>query len=135
MPDKDPAHWLYRLRPDEWLRAADNELGHAEEALGRRAVRPAVTHARRAAGMAANALLWRTERPGWGRSYMEHVIAMCDDATAPETIRQAARQLRDTPPAPPALLRLGAPDRGAIDAAAAIVSWVRSAIEAGPPEN
>jgi hypothetical protein len=126
MPAKDPAHWLYRLAPDEWLRAADNELVHAEDALGRRAVRPAVTHARRAAGMAANALLWRAERPAWGRSYMEHVIGICDDTTVPEAIRGAARQLRDTAPVPPQLVKLGAPDRTALDAASAIISWARS---------
>jgi HEPN domain-containing protein len=125
MPDKDPAHWLYRLAPDEWLRAADNELGHAEEALGRRAIRPAVTHARRAAGMAANALLWQGDRPAWGRSYMEHVIAVCDDGGVPEAIRDAARRLRDTPPAPPELVKLGPPDRSAVEAAAAIVAWAR----------
>jgi len=57
MPGTDPTHWLRRFDADEWLLAADTELRHCEETLARRAVRPAVTHARRAAGMAWNAVL------------------------------------------------------------------------------
>ncbi len=61
MPGPDPAHWLHRLTAEEWLAAAETEIGHAEAALARRAARPGVTHARRAAGMAWNAVL--TVRP------------------------------------------------------------------------
>jgi HEPN domain-containing protein len=130
MPTKDPAHWLYRLEPAEWLAAARTELHHADEALARRAIRPAVTHARRAAGMAANALLWQDERPAWGRSYMEHVTALVDDTAAPEAVRAAARALRDTPPAPPSLVKLGPPDRAAVVAALTIVKWAEAALNA-----
>src|SRR5690242_7949825 len=96
--EKDPAHWLYRLDPAEWLAAAATDLSQGRAALARRAIRPAVTPARRAAGMAANAVMWLEERPSWGRSYMEHVIALADDASLPAEVRQAARLLRETPP-------------------------------------
>jgi HEPN domain-containing protein len=122
---KDPHHWLHRLDEAEWLAAAEVELGHAAAALDRRAVRPAVVHARRAAGMALNALLCREERPAWGRSYMEHVTALCEDATVSEEVRAAARQLRDTPAAPPSLVKLGAPDRDVHRAAALLCDWAR----------
>ena len=37
---KDSTHWLYRFTVEEWLAAADNELGLCESALHRRAFRP-----------------------------------------------------------------------------------------------
>ena len=130
MPSKDPAHWLYRLEPAEWLAAARTELQHADQALARRAIRPAVTHARRAAGMAANALLWQGERPAWGRSYMEHVVALAqtadDDTVIPAAVRAAARLLRDTPSQPSGLIAIGKPDMTALEAARAIVEFARA---------
>jgi HEPN domain-containing protein len=129
MPAKDPAHWLYRLDPHEWLAAAATDLAHGRAALQRRAIRPAVTHARRAAGLAANAVLWLEEHPAWGRSYMEHVAALADDASVPATVREAAQLLRETPPQAPALVKLGSPDPGALDAAQAILDWAKSRTE------
>jgi len=125
MPGPDPAHWLHRLTAEEWLAAAVTELAHAEAALARRAARPGVTHARRAAGMAWNAVL--TVRPDErsGRSYMEHVVALAGDATAPDEIRAAAQRLRDTPAAPPALVTLGKPDLGPAQAARTILNHAR----------
>ena len=73
--------------------------------------------------MALNALLWSGERPAWARSYMEHVSGLCDDDEAPEEIRAAARQLRDTPAQPPQLVRLGPPDLGPLAAARLIAAW------------
>jgi hypothetical protein len=129
VPDRDQQHWLYRLSDDEWLKAADSELDQGEKALERRAFRQAITHARRGAGMALNAILWRTPEaawPLWGRSYMEHVIALASDATAPAELQHAAGLLRDTPPQAPALVQLGAPDRRTLDAARRIVQWART---------
>jgi hypothetical protein len=134
MPGVDPSHWLFRLSPSEWLAAADTELGHAAEKLAARAVRPGVTHARRAAGMAWNALMALAPEPAtsdpmiarFGRSYMDHIVALAsDEGTAPE-IRAAAQVLRDTPPAPPELITLGKPDLHVLEAARAIVQSVRS---------
>ena len=133
MPGPDPSHWLHRLTPAEWLDAADTELAHAAEALARRAFRPGVTHARRAAGMAWNAVLAAAADDAaiarFGRSYMEHVAALATATDAPAPVRAAAELLRDTPPAPPALVTLGKPDQPDVrplDAARAIAAHARA---------
>jgi hypothetical protein len=140
VPGPDPSHWLHRLTPAEWLAAAETELAHAEAALARRAIRPGVTHARRASGMAWNALLAAAPDPDgalvdrFGRSYMEHVTALADAFDVPPEVRAAAQLLRDTPPAPPTLVSLGkpgAPDLRAVDAARTIVTHARSAASSG----
>ena len=129
MPGRDPGHWLYRLDAAEWLAAAATELAHAEEKLSHRAVRPGVTHARRAAGMAWNAVLVAAPDERYGRSYMDHVVALAqapdDDASIPAAVRAAARLLRDTPPVPPTLITIGKPDMSALDAAQTIVDFAR----------
>jgi hypothetical protein len=129
----DPPHWLYRLTPAEWLDAATTELEHARAALERRAARPGVTHARRAAGMAWNAVLAAEPDAAtadalvarFGRSYMEHVAALAAADDVPADVREAARRLRDTPAAPPALITLGKPELGALDAATVITAHAR----------
>jgi hypothetical protein len=131
MPGPDPSHWLHRLTPAEWIAAAETELQHAGEALARRAVRPGVTHARRAAGMAWNAVLTAAADgedalvARFGRSYMDHVAALAGAPDVPADVRSAAAFLRDTPPAPPTLITLGKPgepDMRALDAARTIVA-------------
>jgi hypothetical protein len=135
MPGPDPSHWLHRLTPAEWLAAADTELAHAEEALARRAARPGVTHARRAAGMAWNAVLAAATGDDaeailarYGRSYMEHVVALAAAEDVPADVRAAAALLRDTPPAPPELVTLGKPDLRVAEAARMIATHARAAL-------
>jgi hypothetical protein len=128
MPGTDPTHWLFRLSADEWLAAAETELRHCQEALARRAARPGVTHARRGAGMALNAILVLRQNEGYGRSYMDHVVALSTDEAAPETVRAAAQALREIPPAPPELITLGKPDMRALDAAEAIMAYARARV-------
>jgi len=130
MPGPDPAHWLHRLTAAEWLAAADNELALAEAALARRAFRPGVTHARRAAGMAWNAVLVATPDADdrYGRSYMDHVHALADAPDLPDELRHAAQLLRDTSPAPPQLVKLGPPEAAPARAARAIVEHARARI-------
>ena len=130
MPGPDPAHWLHRFTPDEWLAAAATELEHCAETLARRAQRPAVTHARRAAGMAWNAVLALAEDPQFGRSYMDHVVALARDAGAPDDVRAAAELLRDTPPAPPELITLGKPDLRVLEQARRIVGFAVARVAA-----
>jgi len=120
------------------LAAADTELGLAAEALARRAARPGVTHARRAAGMAWNAVLAAAPDDAtadaliarFGRSYMEHVAALAAEPPAPgdvpDDLRAAASLLRDTPAAPPALVQLGKPDVRALEAARVVVAHARA---------
>lgn len=129
MPGPDPTHWLHRLTAAEWVAAAEHEVALCEAALSRRAQRPGVTHARRGAGMALNALLIRAERPSWGRSYMEHVVALADDTIAPDEVRAAAQVLKETPARPPELVQIGRPDLRALDAAKAILAWVRDQLK------
>ena len=85
MQERDGEHWLWRLGAAEWLSAAARELELGEAARAVR--RSAVTHARRAAGMALNAVLVesvaRGDSPGrsetrWGRSYIEHLRTLAD---------------------------------------------------------
>jgi hypothetical protein len=97
MPAKDPNHWLYRLTSEEWLRAAFNELLRAEQALLQKQQRPGVAGARRAAGMAWNAVLVQKEDASYGRSYMEHLQALAHDPRQPEPVRQAAEALVTAP--------------------------------------
>lgn len=79
---EDGEHWLWRLDADAWMRAARTELDAGAEHLAQR--RTAVTHARRAAGMALNAVLvaWgraqgeaaaEAAEHRWGRSYVDHL--------------------------------------------------------------
>jgi hypothetical protein len=136
VPGRDPTHWLYRLTPAEWLAAADTELDHAAEALARRAFRPGVTHARRGAGMAWNARLAAEPDDAraaelvarYGRSYMDHVVALTTDDSVPADVRAAAQLLRDTPPAPPELVHLGKPDLSIVNAARTIVARARAQV-------
>lgn len=136
-PAKDPTHWLYRFTVEEWLAAADHELRLCAEALGRRALRPGVTLARRAAGMAWNAVLivqpHELERAG--RSYMEHLTALAQDEAAPEDLRAAARELRDTAPAAPTLIKLGGPNLAPLEAATRIVDHARRRAAQGSLET
>lgn len=133
-PVKDPTHWLYRFTVEEWLAAADNELRLCAEALGRRAFRPGVTLARRAAGMAWNAvlILQPQDHDRFGRSYMDHIAALAGDQAAPDDLRAAAGQLRDTAPAPPTLIKLGSPNLAPLEAATRIVTHARQRVAQGP---
>jgi hypothetical protein len=135
MPGRDPGHWLYRLDAAEWLAAADTELAHAREKLSHRSIRPGMTHARRAAGMAWNAVLVTSPDERYGRSYMEHVVALAQtpesDASIPAEVRAAAQLLRDTPAAPPQLITIGKPDMSALEAATTIVEFARTRVTAG----
>jgi HEPN domain-containing protein len=97
MTGRDPTHWLHRFDADEWLRAAENELRNAEAALLRKQQRPGVTQARRAAGMAWNAVLVGHENDAYGRSYMDHLRALKGDTAIAEPVRQAAAMLLEAP--------------------------------------
>jgi len=95
----DPSHWLYRFAPRDWIRAAVGELDQARAAYDRRNGRAGLAGCRRAAGVALNGALAAQEAPDprWGRTYMEHLAALVDDAESPEAVREAARTLLATP--------------------------------------
>lgn len=128
MPEKDPEHWLYRLTPPEWLTAADNELAAARQAFLGKQQRPAVAHARRAAGMALNALLWHHPDPTYGRSYMEHLHALSQDPALSAELRAAATRLIKMP-MNQELVSLGTKgDPSHSEPAEAIIQYVRQAL-------
>lgn len=85
----DPAHWLHRLTPDEWLTSAMGELRRAEAAYARNDARAGLVGAKRAAGMALNGALRVQPNEAWGRSYVEHVEALARDEDAPRAVRDA----------------------------------------------
>lgn len=91
--------WLYRLSAEQWLSAAANELQNAESAFRTKQQRAAVTHARRAGGMALNAVLRLLPEPDprYGRSYMDHLHALAADETAESSLREAASRLLTMP--------------------------------------
>lgn len=82
------AHWLWRLDADAWMRSALTELEAGADHVAVR--RTALTHARRAAGMALNAVLvaWAhaqgtpdalaAAESRWGRSYVDHLRLLGD---------------------------------------------------------
>jgi hypothetical protein len=124
MAQKDPDHWLYRLDAGEWLHAARRELGASAGALELHEQKRAVAHARRAAGMALNALLVDRVRAEWGRSYMEHLQALPRDSEVPAEVREAAFELVSSPLNAPRLIQLGgSADLSVAQAAATILQW------------
>ena len=133
MSERDPDHWLYRLTADEWLRAARAELEAARRALEGRQHKAGVTQARRAAGMAWNAVLVVTrDETGYGRSYMDHVAALTTDAGAPEPVQRAAQALLAAPLVAQ-VVQIGRGDAGLAAAAEVIVAFApaRAAPAAG----
>ncbi len=107
-------HWLWRLTANAWLQAAATELAAGSLHVQQR--RTAITHARRAAGMALNAVLTRlpeAEQPTtrWGRSYLDHLRALADGHFAPlpaEVTDLAAQLLQiDVVPGARGLVQLG----------------------------
>ena len=94
---RDGDHWLFKLSPDEWIRSAMGELRRAEEAYARKNGRAGLAGARRAAGMALNGALIVAPNDAWGRSYMDHLLALKADTSVPERVRAAGMCLVDTP--------------------------------------
>lgn len=129
MPGRDPSHWLHRLNAEEWLRAAVNELARAEEALAHKQQRQGVAGARRAAGMAWNAVLVGGEDETYGRSYMDHLKTLAGDERVAESMRAAARQLVEAP-LQTNVIPLGRGDTRCADAARLILDEARRRVSA-----
>jgi hypothetical protein len=104
---KDESHWLYKLSPDEWVRAAMGEVRRAEAAYAQKNPRAGLAGAKRAAGMALNGALIVEPNDGWGRSYVDHVAALARDTEVPERVREASRILHEAQaPAPGGVVAL-----------------------------
>lgn len=131
--DKDPAHWLNRLSPDEWISAALGELRRAEEAYGRHDVRAGLAGVKRAAGMALNGALILHPNEAWGRSYVDHVQALSTDPTAPEAVRAACKTLLQAPAPGSTLvgLRTKSTDDKVLDAARDVLAHAYALVKKG----
>jgi HEPN domain-containing protein len=129
MPGRDPSHWLHRFDAEEWLRAAAHELSRAEDALVHKQQRPGVAGARRAAGMAWNAVLVGAEDERYGRSYMDHLKALAGDERVAAPVRDAARLLVEAPLATN-VIPLGRGDTRFADAARVIAEEARRLVSA-----
>ena len=88
---RDKTHWLHRLSPDEWIRAALGAVAQAERAWARGDTRGGAAGTKRAAGMALNAALIVEPNEGWGRTYVEHLEALAIDSGVPEAVRAACK--------------------------------------------
>jgi HEPN domain-containing protein len=127
MLGSDPDHWLYRLTAAEWLRAAENELGRARQALAAKQRRAGVVGARRAAGMAWNAVLCVALDDKYGRSYMEHMQALGREVIVPAAVREAAAELLSAPLVSEVVV-LGRGDTRLADAAETILEHARARV-------
>jgi HEPN domain-containing protein len=121
---RDPGHWLFRLSPDEWIRAALGEVERARAAYGRGDSRAGASGVKRAAGMALNGALIVEPDDGWGRSYVEHVQALSDDDRVPDAVRFACRAVLDAggPGGEVIVLRTPRTGEAAIEAAKDVIA-------------
>jgi HEPN domain-containing protein len=94
--ERDPADWLRKHSPEEWIRAALAELRRAEDAYKTNNAKAGLAGCKRAAGMALNAALVLEPKPAWGRSFVDHLIALAADKSAPQAVRDACNVLLET---------------------------------------
>jgi hypothetical protein len=96
---KDPTHWLFRFTAREWIKIALQEIDRAEAAYASRDRKGGMATCRRAAGMGVNAAMvaGALTEERYGRSYMDHFVALAHDESAPQAVRDAAKLLADTP--------------------------------------
>jgi HEPN domain-containing protein len=120
----DPKDWLRKMSPTEWVTAAMSEVRRAERAYEDRQAKAGLASARRAAGMALNAVLIVEPHEGWGRSFVDHLRALVDDEAAPPEVRASCTLLLDTQPPGPGVisLRSSSRDKKVVDAAKDVIA-------------
>jgi hypothetical protein len=134
----DPEHWLYKHTPREWIRAALSELERAKGALDAHDRKGALAVCRRAAGMAINGMLALDVRSieVYGRSYMDHLVALSNDVEAPIAVRESAKLLAEMPMpgSDVVLLRTASTDRKMLDAARDVMAHAYAMVLKHEPE-
>lgn len=129
---RDASHWLFKFDADEWIRAAMGELRRAEDAFKSRNARGGLAGARRAAGMALNGVLVVEPNEAWGRSYVDHLLALAREADVPARVREACAILNDaSPPGPASLvtLRTSSADERILEAARDVVAHAYAVVK------
>ncbi len=133
--ERDPADWLKRLSPDEWIQAALGEVRRAEAAYAHGDARGGAAGVKRAAGMALNAALIVEPDEAWGRSYVDHVQALSRDARAPQAVRDACRTVLDArgPSGEVILLRTPRTAEVALEAARDVIAHAWAVVKRHEP--
>jgi HEPN domain-containing protein len=128
---KDPAHWLFKFSPDEWIRASMRELRAAEAAYKQRNARAGLAGCRRAAGMALNAALIVEPNEAWKRTYIEHLMAVAKDDGVPGGVSEACQRLIDAQPPGPNLVILRSPaaDEKLVEAARDVMAHAYAVVK------
>jgi hypothetical protein len=101
-----------------------SELHRGEAAYRARNIAAGLASAKRAAGMALNAALVLEPNEKWGRSYVDHVIALGNDAAVPQAVRDACAVLLATHVGPSDIIRLRSPrgDEKVLEAAKDVIA-------------
>jgi len=128
---RDPEDWLRKLTPDEWIRAAMTELRRAEAAYAGGDGRGGSAGVKRAAGMALNAALIVEPDEKWGRSYVEHVKALAEDARVPQAVRDACRVVLEAkgPSGGVVSLRTPRANEAVVDAAKDVIAHAYAVVQ------
>jgi len=108
---QEPRAWLRRYSPGGWIERALRELAVAEQAFADRQPPAAAAAMKRAAGMALNGALCVVLREQWGRSYVDHLLALAEDTTVPAAVSEAARAILEFTPQPGTLVFLRSPGK------------------------
>ena len=133
--ERDAGHWLLKFSPKEWLDHALRELERAEAALRQRHTAAAHAGLKRAAGMALNAALIARPDESWGRTYVDHVRAVSEDAVTPSPVREAATKLLQLPTGASSVVSLRTPsqERDLIEAARTVMGYAYAITYGRPP--
>ena len=100
------------------------EMRRAETAYQARDIAGGLACAKPAAGMALNGALVVEPNDKWGRSYVDHVIALGNDAAVPQAVRAACAVLLATHVGPSDIIRLRSPrgDEKVLEAAKDVIA-------------
>ena len=113
-----------KYAPAEWIRVGMTELRRAEAAYKERDIPGGLASAKRAAGMALNGALVVEPNDKWGRSYVDHVMALGIDTSVPQAVRDACAVLLATHGGPLNIIRLRSPrgDERVLEAAKDVIA-------------
>ena len=103
--------WLLRYSAQGWIDRSLRELALAEQAFAEHQPPAAAAAMKRAAGMALNGALRVVPRLDWGRSYVDHLKALTEDASLPKAVSEAASTILQFTPQPGTLVFLRSPGK------------------------